>query len=67
MKRNTVQREIILKTLQKFDTHPTVEEVYLEVHKSHPTISKVTVYRNLRQLAEDGLVGRVLLQEELER
>ena len=67
MKRNTVQREIILETLRTFDTHPTVEEVYLEVHKRHPAISKVTVYRNLRQLTENGLVGRVLLQEELER
>jgi len=33
MKRNTVQRRIILETLQKFDTHPTVEEIYQEIHK----------------------------------
>ena len=67
MKRNTVQRQIILETLQKFDSHPTVEEVYVEVHKSHPTISKVTVYRNLRLLADNGDVRKVLLPEELER
>ena len=65
--RNTVRRQIIQKTVKKLHTHPTVEEVYQEVHKSHPTISKVTVYRNLRQLAENGVVRKVLLREELER
>lgn len=67
MKRNTVQRQIILETLQKFDTHPTVEEVYIEVHKKHPTISKVTVYRNLRQLADNCEIRQVLLPGGLER
>ena len=67
MKRNTVQRQIILDTLQKFDTHPTVEEVYQEVHKNHPTISKVTVYRNLHQLADYAEVRQVLLPGGLER
>jgi len=38
-----------------------------EVHKRHPTISKVTVYRNLRQLADDGFVRKIMLPEELER
>ena len=67
MKRKTVQRQIILEILQKSDTHPTVEEIYEEVHRKHPTISKVTVYRDLRQLADDRDIQRVFLPGDLER
>ena len=65
--RNTIQRQIIFEALQQFETHPTVEEVYQKVHQSYPTISKVTVYRNLRLLAENGLVKKVMLPEDMER
>ncbi|MCL2003333.1 MAG: transcriptional repressor [Oscillospiraceae bacterium] len=65
--RNTVQRQIILDTLKMLRTHPTVDEVYSEVHKTHPTISKTTVYRNLRQLAESGGARRLSLSDSLER
>jgi len=67
MQRNTVQRQIILDTLHNFTTHPTVDELYLEIHKSHPSISKTTIYRNLRQLAQGGQVGRVALPDDVER
>ena len=67
MQRNTVQRQIILDTLHNFMTHPTVDELYLEIHKSHPSISKTTIYRNLRQLAQGGQVGRVALPDDVER
>jgi Fe2+ or Zn2+ uptake regulation protein len=67
MIRNTVQRQIVLNTLKKMDTHPTVEEVYQEIHKDHPTISKATVYRNLRQLAKNREIRQILLPDELER
>ena len=67
MGRNTVQRQIILAGLQKLNTHPTIEEVYTEVQKEHSAISKTTVYRNLRQLANDGIIRQVLLPDGLER
>ena len=67
LKRNTVQRQIILEALKKFDAHPTVEEVYSEVHKNHPTISKATVYRNLYQLSEDGKIRQISLPDDLNR
>jgi len=34
--------------------HPTAEQVYLHVIKTHPTISKATVYRNLATAVEDN-------------
>ena len=67
MQRNTVQRQIILDTINKFITHPTVEELYAEIQKSHPSISKTTIYRNLRQLAQGGQIGRVILPNDAER
>jgi len=67
MQRNTVQRQIILDTLNKFITHPTVDELYSEIHKGHPSISKTTIYRNLRQLAQGGQIGRVALPDDVER
>ena len=67
MKRNTVQRQIIFDTLNKFITHPTVDELYAEIQKSHPSISKTTIYRNLRELAQGGQVGRVTLPDDVER
>ena len=56
MKRNTVQRQIILDAISALANHPTAEEVYAHVVKTHPTISKATVYRNLATAAESGEV-----------
>ena len=67
MRRNTVQRQIILDTLNKFITHPTVDELYTEIRKSHPSISKTTIYRNLRQLANERQISKVALPDEAER
>ena len=67
MQRNTVQRQIIFDTLNKFISHPTVDELYSEIKKSHPSISKTTIYRNLRQLAQGGQIGRVESSGDVER
>ena len=67
LKRNTVQRVVILEALKGFNTHPTVEDVYLEVHKNHSAISKATVYRNLYQLAEDGKIRQVSIPDDSNR
>ena len=53
MKRNTIQRALILKAIRTLQCHPTAEEVYEAVVGEHPTISRSTVYRNLKQLAEN--------------
>ena len=67
MKRHTVQRQIVLRALTILNTHPSIEDIYAEVHEEHPSISKTTVYRNLRQLSADGLIRQVLLPDGLER
>jgi len=65
--RNTTQRQIILDALKKKNSHSTVDEIYAEIHKEHPRISKTTAYRNLRQLADNGIISRVSLPDGLER
>jgi len=67
LQRNTYPKKKVLEAVKALSNHPTVEEVYTEVKKTHPTISKNTVYRNLRQLAENGEIRKVSLPWEQER
>jgi Fur family transcriptional regulator, peroxide stress response regulator len=57
MRRETKQREAILKLLRNTRSHPTADQIYDEIRKDMPNISKGTVYRNLRVLAEDREVS----------
>ena len=65
--RNTLQRKIVLDTLRRLGSHPTLEELYAEIQRDYPAISKTTIYRNLRVLAQNGQVRRVSLPDGLER
>ena len=67
MQRNTLQRQIILDAVIKLKKHPSIEEIYAEIHKRYPAISKTTVYRNLRKLAKGGVLREVSLADGLER
>lgn len=58
-KRNTIQRSLVLDAVRSMHTHPTSAEVYEEVRKAHPSISRATVYRNLAVLSETGEICRV--------
>lgn len=57
--RNTVQKKLILDSVTNLQNHPTAEEVYECVHVDYPSISKATVYRNLKQLSEQGTLKRI--------
>jgi Fur family peroxide stress response transcriptional regulator len=54
--RYSKQREAILRVLEGTDSHPTAEWIYDRVRREIPNISLGTVYRNLGQLAEHGLI-----------
>lgn len=51
--RNTIQRTVILDTARSM-MHPTADDVYAALHEKYPTISRGTVYRNLKLLTELG-------------
>ena len=55
----TNQRLAILDFLKNNLKHPTVEEIYEEVKKSLPQITKATVYKNLKTLTDKGLIQMV--------
>jgi Fur family peroxide stress response transcriptional regulator len=65
MRRDTKQREAILRILQNTRSHPTADQIYDEVRKDIPNISKGTVYRNLQVLQEDGAISELNLNGTL--
>ena len=48
--------QAVLETLRGSTSHPTAQEVYDEVRRVRPKIGLATVYRILRQLAEQGVI-----------
>lgn len=59
MKRKTVQQSLVFETVKRLKSHVTADEVYDEVTKEHPSISRGTVYRNLNQLSENGQIQKI--------
>ncbi len=59
MKRQTLQKTIILDALMRLGNHPTPAMVYDEIHKDYPTISKATVFRVLAGECEEGNAQRI--------
>ena len=59
--RMTRQRQVILEALRAAETHPTGDEVYRLARRRLPHISLGTVYRNLEQLSEAGLIRKLEL------
>ena len=55
----TPQRIAILKELDKKE-HPTIDELYNNLKKTHPSISLATIYKNLNMLKEAGLAIEII-------
>lgn len=58
-RRNTIQKDLVLKTVLELKRHLTADEVYESIKKDHPRIGKGTVYRNLGILVEEGAIQKV--------
>jgi Fur family peroxide stress response transcriptional regulator len=54
--RITEPRRVILETVRQTDRHPTAAWIHRRVRRRLPRVSVGTVYRNLRLLAQAGLV-----------
>ena len=59
--RNTMQKEIIHRTLCAMGGHPSAAAVYDRIHQDHSTISRSTVYRVLGRMAAEGKILRLEL------
>lgn len=66
-KRNTIQRQLVIAAVRALCSHPTAEDVYNEIIKEYPDISKGTVYRNLNTLVESGLLNRISVPDSADR
>lgn len=61
------QREIIYEQVMKYPTHPTAEEVYRSLKSDNPNLSLGTVYRNLNQLSEAGMLLKIPIADGSDR
>lgn len=61
------QREIIYNRVMNFPTHPTAEEVYTALKQDNPNLSLGTVYRNLNQLSEAGMLLKIPIADGSDR
>ncbi len=61
------QREIILKHVKSFPVHPTADQVYTALKKENPGLSLGTVYRNLNQLCEIGMLQKIHIADGSDR
>lgn len=67
MKRNTIQKTIILDTLRELNCHASAGMVYDAIREQYPTISRGTVFRVLSEAAEEGTLLRLHLAEAEDR
>ena len=52
----TPQRIAISKYILRNHEHPTAQKAYLEIKKTHPTVSLATIYTTFKILKEAGLI-----------
>lgn len=58
--RNTKQKSIIIDTLKKDKTHPTIKKLYNNITKKSSTMGQATVYRTINKLLKDGKIKRII-------
>lgn len=65
--RPSIQRMAIMNYLMEKRSHPTVEEIFLSLSPSIPTLSKTTVYNTLRLFVDSGIVQMLTIDEQNSR
>jgi Fur family peroxide stress response transcriptional regulator len=56
MQRFSKKRQAILDCLRSTTSHPPAEWIYANLQAAYPTLSLATVYRNLNQLKDAGVI-----------
>lgn len=57
----SVLRVMIYDYLKAHRTHPTVDEIYVSLHKNAPTLSKTTVYNTLKLFVDKRVARSVTI------
>ncbi len=63
----THQRWVIYRALARSDRHPTPAWVFEQVRKEIPSISRATVYKNIRTFVDAGLLREVEMSSQTMR
>jgi len=53
----------IFQYLMENKNHPTVEQIYKNLVKDIPTLSKTTVYNTLKQFFTKGIISEIIIEE----
>ncbi|MEG0914697.1 MAG: transcriptional repressor, partial [Christensenellaceae bacterium] len=67
IKRNTLQKKLVLESVNHLQNHPTADDVYDDILKEYPHISKGTVYRNLNALAQESVLKKISIPNAADR
>jgi len=60
----SVQRSAVMDFMLKNRIHPTIDEIYLALSPSMPTLSKTTVYNTLDLFVDKGAVRLLAIDEK---
>lgn len=63
----TKQQQLIYHLIQNSKNHPTADQIYWLAKQEIPNISVGTVYRNLSQMSESGIIRRLTVPGEADR
>lgn len=67
MKNYSRQREEIVKVVKELYTHPTAEDIYMIVKAKDTSVSRSTVYRNLRLLVDNNIINKITMLDRPDR
>ena len=59
MKKYSKQRELVLESLRHRKDHPTAEKLFIDLKKQMPELGIATIYRNLTELCESGMISKI--------
>lgn len=57
IQRYSKKRDAVIETLKATDSHPSAEWIFFQLKELYPDISLGTVYRNLSQLKQQGMIA----------
>jgi len=49
------------------DTHPSVDELYTMIQRKHPSISRATIYRNMKQFVKNRIILQIAVANDVSR
>lgn len=60
--RPSAQRLAVLEYVGNRKTHPTVDEIYSELRRDYPTLSRTTVYNSVNAMVKGGVLRELQIE-----